>query len=140
MNRYKNVFRFTFAIIFLVGAIANTIILFLKPEAYRGFAELSFFPLFRTLWADLVSPSIHLFVGFTVILEMTFAVILVVKGMAVRIGLFLAASFMLFLFPFWWSGGSTLNLAFALILLWLSSFSYPLSMKELFNGWRKPRL
>jgi len=140
MKRYKNIFRFTFAIIFLLGAIANAIILFLNPDAYSGFAELSFIPLYRLLWAHLVFPSIHLFVVLTVVLELTFAFLLLAKDTAVHIGLLLAAAFMLFLFPFWWSGGSLLNLAFALILLWLSTSSYPISVKELLNGWRKPTM
>lgn len=138
MKRYKNIFRIAFAIIFLLGAIANAVILFLKPDAYSGFAELSFIPLYQLLWTQLVFPNIHLFVGLTVVLELTFASLLLAKGMAVRIGFFLAAAFMLFLIPFWWSGGSLLNLAFALVLLWLSTSSYPLSAKELFKAWRKP--
>ena len=84
MKRYKNIFRITFAIIFLFGAIANAVILFLKPDAYRGFAELSFIPLYRLLWTQLVFPSIHLFVGLTVVLELIFASLLLAKGMAVH--------------------------------------------------------
>ena len=138
MKRTKDIVRFAFAIIFLLGAIANAIILLLKPDAYSGFAELSFVPLYRLLWASLVFPNIHLFVGFVVILELVFAALLLAKGLAVRIGLLLAASFMLFLIPFWWSGSSLINLAFALILLWLSSSRSPLSLKELLSDWRKP--
>ena len=137
MKQTKNILRFAFAIIFLMGAIANAIILLLKPDAYSGFAELSFFPLYRLLWAQLVFPNIHLFVGFVVILELVFTVFLIAKGVVVRIGLLLAASFMLFLIPFWWSGSSLINLVFALILLWLSCSCYPLSMKELFHDWRR---
>ena len=137
MKQTKNILRFAFAIIFLMGAIANAIILLLKPDAYSGFAELSFFPLYRLLWAQLVFPNIHLFVGFVVILELVFTVLLIAKGVVVRIGLLLAASFMLFLIPFWWSGSSLINLVFALILLWLCSSCYPLSMKELLHDWRR---
>ena len=140
MKQYKNIFRFTFAIIFLVGAIANAVILILNPDVYSGFAELSFIRLYRLLWEQLVFPSIHLFVVLTVVLELTFVFLLLAKDTAVHIGLLLAAAFMLFLFPFWWSGGSLLNLAFALILLWLSTSSYPISVKELLNSWRKPTM
>ena len=140
MKQYKNIFRFTFAIFFLVGAIANAIILILNSDVYSGFAELSFLPLYRFLWEQLVFPSIHFFVVLAIVLELTFAFLLLAKDTAVHIGLLLASAFMLFLFPFWWSGGSLLNLAFALILLWLSTFSYPISVKELLNDWRKPTI
>jgi hypothetical protein len=130
MKKHRDIIRFIFALIFLLGAIANCVILIVNPQVYAGFADLSFIPLYRQLWTSFVIPDLYLFVGLAILFELMFAVLLLAGGMDARIGLVVAAVFMLFLFPFWWYGGALINLVFALILFWLSSFSEPVSIKE----------
>jgi hypothetical protein len=130
MKNHRDIIRFIFAVIFLLGAIANVLILILNPQVYIGFADLSFIPLYRQLWTHFVIPDLFLFVGVTILFELIFAGLLLAGGMDARIGLAVAGIFMLFLFPFWWYGGGVVNLAFAVILFWLSSFSTPVSIKE----------
>jgi hypothetical protein len=41
---------------------------------------------------------------------------------------------MLTLVPFWWFGGSLINLIFAFVFIWLSRYSYPMSIAEFIRG------
>jgi hypothetical protein len=129
--RSQDLARLIFSLLFLLGAIANGFLLITQPELYRGFADLALVGLYRQVWSGFVFPHIHLLVGMVIVFELVLAVLLLAKGLAVRIGLVTAAAFMLFLFPFWWSGGGLLNLAFAVVLFHLTRSSYPVSLPRL---------
>jgi hypothetical protein len=66
-----------------------------------------------------------------VVFEMALAFGLLYKGPIVRGTLSLAGIFMLLLVPFWWSGGSLLNLVFASMLFWQAQSEYPTAVWEL---------
>jgi len=127
MKPYRESGRIVFAVIFLLGAIANSIILMTNPGMYLGFADLSIFPFYREAWTRFVIPHLVFFVGLILLFELGLVCSLLYKGLVVRLGLSLAAIFMLSLVPFWWAGGGLLNLVFALVLLWLARFAYPVS-------------
>ena len=119
--------RIIFAVLFLLGAIANAIILIINPDMYRGFADIAILSFYYEAWTRYVNPNLPLLVGLIVAFELFLFFSLISSGLFVRLGLLLAASFMLFLVPFWWSGGGLLNLVFFLLLMWLSRFEYPVS-------------
>jgi hypothetical protein len=131
MNRRYEIGRIVFAILFLLGAIANSLILLANPNIYSGFADLSILTFYHQAWLKFVIPNLSIFISLVVMLELAFGLLLIGKGISVRMGLLLAALFMLFLVPFWWSGGALLNLAFSLILLWLSRAHYPVSVFQM---------
>jgi len=128
MKKWNEIGRLGFAVIFLVGAVVNAVIVTSNPGIYSAFADLSFFPVYRRLWSSLVIPYIQFMVGLVVLFETIIALLLLLKGQAVRVGLLIGGIFMMFLFPFWWAGGSLLNLVFAALLVRLSTFSYPSSV------------
>ena len=124
MNQCHESGRVLFAVIFLLGAIANSMILITNPGMYQGFADLSIIPFYREAWMRYVIPNLPFFVGLTIVFELALSFSLLHKGLYVPLGLLLAAIFMLFLVPFWWSGGGLLNLVFSLLLIWLLGFDY----------------
>ena len=134
MKKTPNFARLLFAIIFIMGATANAIMLISIPEMYSEFASDSFLPIYKQLWASAVYPNLGILVGFVILLELTIAVFLLSKGKTVKTGLVLAAIFMLALVPFWWYGASLMNLFFAIVLIWLSRFSYPVNMRDFIRG------
>jgi hypothetical protein len=134
MNKVQNLLRLTFAVIFVVGAAANVYMLVFVPDIYRSFSDASFFPFYRQLWAAYVFPNIQFFVGFVALMEVGFAALLLYKKRGPQVGLPLAAAFMLFLVPFWWLGGSLINLVFALVFIWLWRFEYPHTIPDLLRG------
>ena len=134
MKRLQDISRSLFSIILLSGGIANTIIVLTNPDLYSGFADLSLLPLYQQLWVNLIIPNLQFMIGLVVMLEWLIAVLLLGKRFAVKLGAFLGGVFMVLLTPFWWSGGGAINLAFALILFWLTTSEYPSSVLELLNG------
>jgi hypothetical protein len=134
MNEVKNVLRLVLAVIFAVGAAANANRLSADPGAFSDFASVSFLPFYRTLWTAWVFPNIQVWVGIVIVLEAVIALLLLWKGRLPRIGMLLAAAFMVFLIPFWWLGGSLVNLAFALVFAWLLRSEYPDTIPDLLRG------
>ena len=134
MKKTPNIFRLLFAIILIMGAVVNAIMLISTPELYSEFASDSFLPIYKQFWTSIVYPNLTIFVGFVILLELTIAIFLCSKGKTVKTGLLLAAIFMLALVPFWWFGASLLNLAFAVVFIWLSHYSYPTNMWDFIRG------
>lgn len=130
MPKLSQLFCWIFAGFFLVGALANAVMLFASPEIYRDFGAVSFLLLYKRLWQDVIDPYIQVFVSLVIVFELALAILLVGKNGWVKIGLSPGTVFMLFLVPFWWFGGSLINLVFAAILLWLTRFSYPDSLMD----------
>ena len=134
-----DIIRLAFAVIFLLGAVANAAIGIFAPSTYETFADASILPFYQQLWNGLVYPQMRLFLLPVVILELTMAWLLVSSGVRARIGLLLALGFVLGLVPFWWQGGALINLLLALPLLWLLRYEYPRSIPELIRDGRSER-
>ena len=134
--KLHDILRLIFALIFFLGAIANTIMGLFSPSMYETFADASILPFYRSLWETLVYPWIHLFLIPVVIVELAMAWLLVQSGTYVKVGLGLAPAFTLFLVPFWWQGGAIANLILAIPLLWLLRYDYPHSIPEILRGKR----
>jgi len=134
--RIRDIVRLIFALIFLLGAIANTYMGLFTPSVYETFADGSILPLYRNLWNTLVYPWIRLFLIPVVLVELSLAWLLLKSGTYVKVGLGIALAFTLFLVPFWWQGGAVANLLLALPLLWLLRHDYPRSILEILKGER----
>jgi len=135
MKSWYEIGRVSFAFIFLMGAIANLVIVINNPEIYSGFADYSILAVYHSLWANLVMPNLQLLIASVAFFELILSILLLTRALFVKIGLYLGAAFMLFLFPFWWSGGAIINLVFAVFLLKLASRNYPRSLLNmLFRG------
>ena len=112
--------RIAFSVIFASGALVNVYFVLASPGIYEGFADLALLPAYRELWASVVLPNLPFMIGLVAGFEILLAVLLLIKGRPARIGLFMAAVFMLLLFPFWWAGGALVNLLLAALLLRLA--------------------
>lgn len=128
--------RLAFAIVFLLGAVANAAIGTFAPSTYKTFADASILSLYEALWTTIVYPQVRLFLVLVVTLELAMAWLLVGSGKRVKVGLLLALGFVLGLVPFWWQGGAAINLILSLPLLWLLRYDYPRSIPELIRGLR----
>jgi hypothetical protein len=129
--KIRDIVRLIFALIFLLGAIANTTMGLFTPAVYETFADSSLLPLYRNLWETLVYPNIRLFLIPVVLFELALAWLLPKSGSYVKVGLGMTLAFMLLLVPFWWQGGAIANLLLALLLLWLLRYDYPRSIPEI---------
>jgi cytochrome c biogenesis factor len=132
--KLHEIVRLLFALIFLLGALANTYMGLFSPSVYETFADASILSLYQDLWNSLVYPSIRLFLIPVVLVELSVAWLLLKSGTYVKVGLGLALAFTLFLVPFWWQGGALANVFLALVLLWLLRYDYPRSIFDLFKG------
>jgi len=134
MKKAPNLIRFALAVIFILGALANITMLITVPDTYRDFAIDAFFPFYRQLWDSLVYPNLWIFVIGIVLFEIYLAVLLLSKENKVKLGLWLSTAYMVALIPFWWFGGALINVAFLIIFIWLTRFSYPMNIKEFFKS------
>lgn len=122
------------SIAFFAGAVANAIMLLTAPAIYEGFADFSFFPLYRSLWRRLVLPRLSLWVVLVLILEVVLGVLLISADPYARLGLILAAAFTAFLVPFWWGGRALVNVLLLALMVWLLRFDYGASVPSLLFG------
>ena len=134
--KVPDIARLAFAIIFLLGAVANAAIGIFAPSTYETFADASIISLYEELWTSIVYPQMRLFLLLVVALELSMAWLLLSSGVRVKAGLILALGFVLGLVPFWWQGGAVINLLLALPLLWLLRYDYPRSIPELIRDRR----
>jgi len=132
--RYQDVLRLVLAVMFFLGAVANTIMLITAPDIYEGFADLAFLAFYRTLWRGVVLPRLGLFLALVIIFEIIVGVLLLSRGPYAQLGLIFAAAYAAFLVPFWWGGGGLINIVLFLLMLWLLRFGYSESVPELVFG------
>lgn len=132
--RSQDIGRLLFAAAFFVGAAANTLMLLTGPQIYSGFADLAFFPFYRTLWRRLVVPKLGVWVAVVVAFEIGVGALLLAADPCARVGLILTAAFTPLLVPFWWGGGALVNVLLLALLLWLLRFRYPDSILGLLSG------
>jgi hypothetical protein len=130
--KLANALRILFGVIYLVGAMANSLMGLFSPNIYDSFADLAFLPLYRDLWESLILPYLCLWLVLVVVFEAGTGLLILSKGRRVKIGLAAGIVFCLFLVPFWWAGGALLNVVFALIQVWLLRYEYGADLIELF--------
>ena len=132
--RYQDVIRLVVAAAFVLGAVANGIMVLTAPEIYEGFADLAFFGFYRTLWQRVVLPRLRFWVVLAILFELVLGALLVSADPGARVGLALAAAYAAFLVPFWWGGGALINVLLCALMLWLLRFEYAASVLALLPG------
>lgn len=64
-----NLARKLFGTIYLIGAVANLIMIIFQPEIYKSFANLALIPFYQNTWNSIVIPNLYIFVGLTIAFE-----------------------------------------------------------------------
>ena len=114
-----NVARIIFGIIFLLGAVANIMLVLINgPQSYVGFAEASFFPWYRETWMAIAAPNITLIVVLLIIFEISLGLLFIIRRRYLKIALILGILFCLASMPVMIEAIYT-NLPIALILAFL---------------------
>ncbi len=131
MQKPANIVRVIFGLVMVAGAVANTFMTLTQPEIYASFADMSLIPLYRNLWYSLVVPYLEFWLALVIVFELTVGILILSKGPAVKVGLVGAILFFLFLVPFWWQGGSLLNIVFAVILALLLRYDHDASLIDM---------
>ena len=116
--------RLALAALLAVGAVANVVMVAVQPELFRDFASLALVPFYQQAWEQVVLPNLVIAILGVAALEMALALLMVRANPAARVGLVLAAAFMIALVPFWWAGGAVLNVLLAILSVWLATGDY----------------
>ena len=116
-----NIARFIFGSIYLLGAIANIILVTINgSQSYIGFADATFFPWYREAWMAVAAPNITIIVILLIAFEISLGLLFVLKRNYLKIALILGILFCLASMPTMVEAMYT-NLPLALIqafLLW----------------------
>ncbi len=73
-----NITRFIFGIIYLLGAGFNTFIVVTEGwQPYIGFADETFFPLYREAWMAIAAPNITLIIGLLIAFEISLGLLFI---------------------------------------------------------------
>jgi len=126
-TKWKELTRNVFALLFFAGAGAHIYLVSACREVYDSFADLAFLRCYTSMWRTLILPHLTLWVVALIVFELTVAVLLTLRGRAVTIGLVMAGLFVLFLIPFWWSGGAVVNVVLFVPIVWLVFQEFPRS-------------
>jgi len=95
-----NVTRIIFGIIYLLGAGFNTYIVVTDGfQSYIGFADATFFPLYREAWMAVAAPNIALIVILLIVLEICLGLLFIMKRRYLKIALILGILFCLLSMP-----------------------------------------
>jgi hypothetical protein len=132
--RAANVVRIVFGFILLAGAAVNTYLGLTQPDLYASFADVALLNLYRSLWRALVLPYLGVWLALVVAFELTTGLVILSRGVWVKVGLAAALLFFLFLVPFWWQGGALINVLFIVVVAWLLRYDYDRSIVDVIAG------
>ena len=119
-----NVARIIFGIIYLLGAGFNIFIVATQGwQTYIGFADATFFPLYREAWMAVAAPNITL-----IVFEISLGLLLILKRRYLKIALILGILFCLASMPTMVEAIYT-NLSLALIQAFMLWKEFRLSAK-----------
>ena len=115
--------RTLWGLFFVGGATFNALSTLGQPEVYRAFAQLTFFGWYRDLLLSVALPNATAITSVVVFLELSAGLLILSRGVAVRIGLIGTAVWVVFLGPSmgWYSAWCPL---LALIPLGLLRFDF----------------
>ncbi len=131
--KLSNAIRILMGIIYIFGAATNLIFALSNPQIYADFAAFSIIPFYKTFWAEIVMPNVTTWILLVAAFEMVMALLILSKGKLVKIGLCGVIAFNLVLIPFWWFGWALINLAMALVQMFLLRLEYRFSVVQLFH-------
>ena len=95
-----NVARIIFGIIYLIGAVANLVMVIMSPEIYHAFADGAFVQFYREAWNTVVVPNLFFFIALTIIFEITLGLLFLISRRFLKIALIFGIIFCLGLVPF----------------------------------------
>lgn len=137
--KVANIVRIGFGFIYLAGAAVNAFLVLTQPQIYESFADMALIPLYRDLWQSLVVPYLGLWLALTIAFEVTTGILILSKGVRVKVGLGLGILFCLILVPFWWQGGALSNIVLAVVQALLLRYEYDTSLVDLVRRRRTPQ-
>jgi hypothetical protein len=94
-----NVGRILWGAFFVAGGVFNAVVTLPNPGFYRDFADLTFFPFYRSLLLQVALPNATLISALVVVFEFAVGAMVLSKGQAVRWGLICSALWCLFVWP-----------------------------------------
>ncbi len=95
-----NMARYIFGIIYLLGAGFNTFIFVTEGwQPYIGFADETFFPLYREAWMAIAAPNIALIIGLLIAFEISLGLLFILKRKYLILALILGILFCLASMP-----------------------------------------
>ena len=95
-----NVARYIFGIIYLLGAGFNIFIFVTEGwQPYIGFADETFFPLYREVWMAIAAPNITLIIGLLIVFEISLGLLFFIKRTYLILALILGILFCLASMP-----------------------------------------
>jgi len=95
-----NVARIIFGIIYLIGAVANLVMVIVSPEIYHAFADGAFVQFYREARNTVVVPNLFFFIALTIIFEITLGLLFLISRRFLKIALIFGIIFCLGLVPF----------------------------------------
>ena len=95
-----NIARIIFGIIYLIGAVANLVMVIMNPEIYHAFADGAFVQFYREAWNTVVVPNLSLFIALTIIFEIALGLLFLISRRFLKIALIFGIIFCLGLVPF----------------------------------------
>ena len=137
--RIANIVRIVLGSVLLVGAVTNGFLALTQPEIYTSFSDTAIIPLYHELWQSLVMPYLEFWLRLTVLSELTMGILILSKGVWVKVGLVGSILFFLFLVPFWWEGGAIINIVFVVIVALLLRYDYDASVIDLIRRRHPPK-
>lgn len=111
--------RLLWGIFFVGSGIVNLTVTLPHPEYYKSFADLTFFPFYRTLLLTIAVPNAYLITGLVILFEIAAGVMMLAKGTAVRLGLMGTILWLVFVCPAmgWYTLFSPLMIVIPALLL-----------------------
>ena len=95
-----NIARFIFGSIYLLGAIANIMLVTINgSQSYIGYADATFFPWYREAWMAVAAPNITLIVILLITFEICLGLLFILKRQYLKIALILGILFCLASMP-----------------------------------------
>ena len=133
-NSPWNISRLFLGFSFLAASLVNLFLSVPHPENFQTYAALSWFPFYSRMISSLIVPHAAIFSTLLVLYEYTMGLLILGKGLSVRIGLWGYILFLIGIFPS--MGVYTL---FNLVLVFLPAAllfkDYDTSLLELVRSW-----
>ncbi|MBM3133997.1 MAG: hypothetical protein FJZ89_01645 [Chloroflexi bacterium] len=130
--RLANVTRLGFGLLYLLGALFNTMLAASYPQGYLEVANSALLPVYKDLWRVVVAPHLPVLLVLLILFEFSIGVLILSKGLGVKLGLLGGLLFNLFLVPLQFVGGMP-NLLLAAIQAYLLTKDYRTTILELFR-------
>lgn len=97
--RIANITRLGFGLLYLLGALFNTFLAASYPQGYLEVTNSALLPVYKDLWRVVVAPNLPVLLVLLILFEFSIGVLILSKGIGVKLGLLGGLLFNLFLVP-----------------------------------------